>query len=243
MAPGAAGTDHRIQVAIDWGKLPPGESTGSIVVDGINGSVQVTVKAIKADDEQTREARGCFGGLAGPIAFLAADCSANVPAGDARWEKIPDYGRGPSAMEVFPVTAGPIEPGNPAPRLEYPVYFEHAGTYEVELITAPTLDMIKGLGQRIAVSIDDQPLKVVRVFNPDDPVSYKDVTPYFSRTYHKTASNNARIMCFTQTVKTAGKHTLKLTMVDPAVVVQKIVVHDGNQPASYFGPPEMAIAH
>ena len=235
-APGAAGTDHRIQMTIDWDRLPAGESAGSVVVAGANGTVPVVVKAIKATDAQVREAKGCFGGLAGPIAFLAEDCSANVSSGNARWEKIPDYGRGPSAMEVFPVTTDPIEPGDPAPRLEYPVYFAHAGIYEVELVTAPTLDMIKGLGQRIAVSIDDQPLEVVRVFNPDDPASYKDVTPYFSKTYHKTASDNARTMHFTQTVKTAGKHTLRITMVDPAVVVQKIIVHDGNLPASYFGP-------
>ena len=38
----------------------------------------------------------------------------------------------------------------------------------------------------------------------------------------------------------AGYHTLKVWMVDPAVVVQKIVVHtaESPKPATYLGPPE-----
>jgi hypothetical protein len=44
-------------------------------------------------------------------------------------------------------------------------------------------------------------------------------------------------MHFTQTVDAPGKHTLKITMVDPAVVVQKIIIHRDSLPYSYFGPP------
>ena len=86
----------------------------------------VKLTAIKATDEQAREAQGCFGGLTGPISIPAADATANIPVGNVRWEKLPDYGRGPAAMEIFPVTAATIQPPNPAPRLEYPVYFAHA---------------------------------------------------------------------------------------------------------------------
>jgi len=45
-------------------------------------------------------------------------------------------------MEVFPVTADTIQPPNPAPRLEYAVYFARAGTYDVDVITSPTLDVL-----------------------------------------------------------------------------------------------------
>jgi hypothetical protein len=40
-------------------------------------------------------------------------------------------------MEVFPVTADTIQPPNPAPRLEYPVYFARAGNYDVDMIHEP----------------------------------------------------------------------------------------------------------
>jgi hypothetical protein len=41
-----------------------------------------------------------------------------------------------------------------------------------------------------------------------------------------------------QTVSSPQKHTLKIGMVDPAVVVGQIIMHDGPLPASCFGPPE-----
>jgi hypothetical protein len=135
-------------VDIDWNKAPVGRTQGTITVSGEIDPVAVKLIAIKATATQTREAQGCFGGLTGPISFLAAEATANIPVGNVRWEKLPDYGRYASAMEVFPVTANTIQPPHPAPRLEYPVYFARSGKYNIDLITSPTLDVIptRGLG-------------------------------------------------------------------------------------------------
>lgn len=239
-APGA-GNDQRIWVEIDWYMAPVGEVQGSVCISDSVSSVTVNFTAVKATAKQEREAKGAFGGLVGPIAFLAADAIKNVPVDNVRWENIPDYGRGPSAMEVFPVTAETVIPPEPAPHLEYLVYFARAGEYKIELITAPTLDLLKGRGHGIAVSIDNRPPQVVSVFHPEDPKQYKEVLPYFNQKYHKTVSDNARVMQFTQIVDKPGKHTLKLFMVDPTVVVQKIIIHDEKLPDSYFGPPESVV--
>ena len=154
-APGA-GQDRRVWVSIDWSKAPAGPSEGAVSVSGGTNSLSVKVKAIKATPEQTRDAAGCFAALAGPISILASDATINTPAGGAKWEKIPDLGRYKGAMEVFPVTAETVQPPKAAPSLGYPIYFAHAGAFDVEVITSPTLDVIPTRGLGLGVSIDDQ---------------------------------------------------------------------------------------
>ena len=232
-APGA-GDDRRVWVDIDWSKAPVGQTQGAITISGGTNSVTVKLTANKATAGQAREAQGCFGGLVGPISFLAADATANIPVGNMHWEKLPDYGRVSAAMEVFPVTADTIQPPNPAPRLEYPVYFARAGTYDVDVITSPTMDVIPTRELGLALSIDDQPPQVVNVFTP---ANYKS-EDFLGRNYGENVRNNTRVLHFKQTVSTPGKHTLKIIMVDPTVVVMKFIIHDAPLPASYFGPPE-----
>jgi len=43
----------------------------------------------------------------------------------------------------------------------------------------------------------------------------------------------------THTVSAAGRHTLKIWMVDAGVVIDKIVI--GNAPAGHMGPPETTV--
>lgn len=137
-------------------------------------------------------------------------------------------------MEVFPVTADTIQPPNPAPHLEYPVYFARPGTYDLDVYTSPTLDVIPTRALALAISMDDQPAQVVNVFTP---ATFKS-EDFLGRAFGDNTRNQARVMHFKQTVGAPGKHTLKIHMVDPTVVVMKVVIHDAPLPASYFGPPE-----
>ncbi len=175
-------------------------------------------------------------GLSGPIAFFAADAAQVVPVNGVTWEKIPDFGRGPSTMEIFPVTAATIASGAAAPRMEYSVYFAKSGSYKVNLITGPTLNVIPTRGLGVAVSIDDQAGQTVNVF----AAATAKAEDFLGANHYNNSAGNARTMTFTQTVGTAGKHTLKISMVDPTIVIQKVVIYESSLPASYFGPPERA---
>jgi hypothetical protein len=130
-----------------------------------------------------------------------------------------------------------VQPPYPAPRLEYSVCFARAGTYDVDVITSPTLDVIPTRALALAVSIDDQSAQVVNVFTP---ATFKD-EDFLGRNFNDHTRNNTRVLHLKQTVSTAGKHTLKIHMVDPTVVVMKVIIHDAPLPTSYFGPPEAAI--
>lgn len=90
------------------------------------------------------------------MAFDAESATRNIAAAGVRWERIPDYGRGPSGMEVFPVTSATILPPDRAPYLEYPAFFAVPGAYRVDLVTSPMLDAVAGRKLGIGVSLDDQ---------------------------------------------------------------------------------------
>jgi hypothetical protein len=232
-APGA-GKDRRIEVEIDWNMVPEGQVRGSIRITGRRGDVTVGLKAVRATAQQTLEARGCFGGLIGPISFAAAAATKCTEAGKVRWERLPDYGRGTAAMTVFPVTAESSQPPAQAPEMEYPIYVARAGEYQVELITSPTLDTIPGRGLSVAVCVDEQPPQVATVFTP----ATAKAETFLGKAFERNTRNNARIMRFSLTIAAPGRHRFRVMMVDPTVVVQKIILHDSPLPDSYFGPPE-----
>ena len=231
-APGA-GSDRRIQVNIDWSRVPAGENRGAVTIEG-KQTVTVSLTALKATEAQVREAAGAFGGLAGPIAIAAIDAVRKIPADGVRWELLPDFGRGRGAMTPFPVTAASTPPPQPAPLLEYPVYFARAGRYKVRLETNPTLNLIPSRGLHAAVGLDDQPPQVVNVFAPE---TRKD-EDFVGRRYNINTRDGIRTMNFEIEVPSPGRHTLKLPMIDPTLVVSKITLHDQPLPDSYFGPPE-----
>lgn len=226
--------DARYWVDIDWHKAPEGEHSGTITVTGTREPVSIRVPMVKATAAQSRAAQGRFATLSGPIA-IAADEATTVAAGEARWEPIPDYGRGRAGMAVFPVTTPSVLPPGDAPRLDYPLWLPKAGEYELQLVLGPVMDVVPDRGMRIAVAMDGGAAQVIDLF--EDRVAETFLGASWDR---HAARDNARVVRTTLQVEDAGPHTLRLHMVDPGIVVQKIVVGDGRLPPSYFGPPETA---
>ena len=54
--------------------------------------------------------------------------------------------------------------------------------------------------------------------------------------WDQNVKENIRRMRTRLDVEKAGAHTLKVYMVNPAVVVEKIVISFGRLPQTYFGP-------
>jgi hypothetical protein len=59
-----------------------------------------------------------------------------------------------------------------------------------------------------------------------------------NREWAQSVENNARTAHAKLDFTKPGHHTLKIWMVDPGVVLQKIVVDAGGLRPSYLGPPE-----
>jgi hypothetical protein len=59
-----------------------------------------------------------------------------------------------------------------------------------------------------------------------------------NKDWEQTVMDNARFINLKQIIKSSGSHTLKIWMIDPGVVIEKIVMDTGGVKASYLGPPE-----
>jgi hypothetical protein len=112
------------------------------------------------------------------------------------------------------------------------MYLFSTGKVEVAAILAPTLNFVPGRGLRYAVSFDDEAPQVVTLVSPEYNARNGN------RDWEKSVEDNARYGHTTHTLAKSGYHTLKFWMVDPGVVLQKLVVNPGGVKPSYLGPPE-----
>ncbi|HEY5345072.1 MAG TPA: glycosyl hydrolase, partial [Verrucomicrobiae bacterium] len=156
----------------------------------------------------------------------------NSDAGANRWIKIPNYGHTLSALRADAPADALATPGKDSPCLEYKMYLFSAGKLKVETTVAPTLNFIPGRALRYAVSFDDETPQVVTIV----PANFNAGNG--NQDWEEAVKNNCRHVESTHTISAPGYHTLKIWMVDPAVVVEKIVVNCGGMKPSYLGPPE-----
>jgi Glycosyl hydrolase family 115/Gylcosyl hydrolase family 115 C-terminal domain len=223
--------DSRVWVSIDWSKVPSGKSAGEVTVSGAGRQVTVKVQAF-SPAEPASEFRGFIEGE-GVVSMEAEHFTANQAAGDQRWLRIEDYGRTLSGMRAAgPADAAPATPERDSPHLEYEMYMFDSGSFDVSLVTAPTLNFMPGRGMDVAISLDDGAARMIQVVRLD--VDAQDQ----NRDWAQSVENNARTAHAKLDFTKPGYHTLKIWMIDPGVVLEKIVVDTGGLRPSYLGPPE-----
>ncbi len=224
--------EKRFWVSVDWSKAPKGEASGMVKISGVTNEVCVKINTWNPTGV-TRDSLHGFAENAGFVSIEPEHFTKKIDAGENRWIKIPDYGRTLSGMRATqPVAALSATPGKDAPRLEYQMYLSSTGAVEVATITSPTLNFTPGRGLRVAISFDDELPQILTLV----PENYKAQNG--NHDWEKVVGDNARIVKSSHTLAQTGYHTLKYWMVDPGVVLQKIIVDCGGVKPSYLGPPE-----
>ena len=185
----------------------------------------------------TRDSLNGFMENAGVVSAGASHFTASTKGSAAGWQKIDGNGRTEFAMTILPFGAPSVAPtasqvfagSGPtvAPRLEYRMYLFHSGSVSVNTYISPTLDFVPGRGLRYAVAFDDQPPQIVDILADRSHGAWQE-----------SVRQNARIAQSSHRLDKPGYHTLKIWMVDPGVVLQKVVVDAGGLKSSYLGPPE-----
>ncbi len=215
-------TERRIPFNVDWVKVPQGTSTAMILVAGPNGQT-ATINATITNPKLPSGWKGFTGD--GYISIEAADFSKAIDGVGIKWETLPGIGRTRDGVSVSPVTAASQVPGGNSPRLEYSIFLQESGDFNVQAYFSPTLNFhVDGL--RYAISIDDEAPQIVNIHEG-----------YTHQAWDKWVADNIIIKSTKHSIK-AGPHTLKFWMVDSGVVLQKIVVGTDQLKPSYLGPPE-----
>ncbi|HEY5255092.1 MAG TPA: glycosyl hydrolase 115 family protein, partial [Acidobacteriaceae bacterium] len=224
---GTVAKDQRLLVHIDWKQVPPGENSGTVLISQRSGAT-IAVHLI-ASNPATPSRHNLDGFVESNhyVSIEAAHFTNRTSEGAAHWANLPDFGETLSGMTILPVTAASVLPPVPAPSLAYKMYLFEPGTYRVEAILAPTLNFVPGRGLRYAISFDDQP-----------PLVVDALADQSEKAWAMAVSDGVRKITSKLTITQPGYHTLKFRMVDPGVVLEKLVVSQGEVPSSYLGPPE-----
>jgi len=217
--------EDRIYISVDWEKAPAGSHRIPIHITGPSQQ-KVTVNTIIANPTLSpAPPPDAFLESDGYISMEAEHYSRAIQTPAVKWQRIPGLGRTLSGMEAT-ITAPVQTPGDNSPRLEYTLYLTDSGTITVHAYFSPTLNF-SGKGLRYAVSFDSNEPQILDLSENSS-----------GKNWNISVANNIFISSSRHVLSRPGKHVLKYWVVDPGVVLQKIVVDTGGVKQSYLGPPE-----
>lgn len=220
--------EKRLWVTVDWDRAPTGADVVSTITFRSGGkSHSVAVPVFNPASPQPDEIDG-FVESHGYVSMEAENFSRKTDKGGAGWEIVDGLGRSGDSVTVLPTripSQTEIESiQRNSPVLEYDIYLFNTGKMPFSIYAIPAFPINGQHGLRIAIALDDQEPVIVS----KERIDKLDMVR-INRMMFRGSLQNAR----------KGQHTLKIWMVDPGVVLDKIVLQTGgNLKHSYLGPPE-----
>ncbi len=231
---GSIDKQERIWISIDWDAVPKGKDIKSEMT--IMGTGKEFIVGLSVFNPVQPEISGLeemtFVESNGYISIEAEHYYKKESFNGVSWEKIDDYGRTLSSLFVSPSTAESVVEATQGPFLEYKVYLFTTGKVKATVYTAPSLNINRDHGLRYAISFDDKEVEIVDTFPKEYDGHHS--CPYWCESVMENVHKTKSIHHIDKT----GFHTLKIRMIDPGFVIQKIVLDLGGLKDSYLGPPE-----
>ena len=141
-----------------------------------------------------------------------------------RWQTIPDLGKTKGSITSFPPNAYPKE--NDEIYVEYDFRTLSAGgTVDVELRLAPTLNFNANKGLRYALSFDGGKEEIVN-FNG-----------HYDGSLGAWQGERIIISKTKMNLGPKGDHSLRIRVLEPGIVIQKVLINLGGLKPSYLGAP------
>ncbi|WP_348798005.1 glycosyl hydrolase 115 family protein [Flavobacterium adhaerens] len=140
------------------------------------------------------------------------------------WEIIPDFGKTVSGITTFPQNAYPNKDENIY--VEYEIEFSSVGQFNVELLLAPTLNFNNNKSLRYEISFDGENPQTIN-FNGH----YKGELGKWQAEHIVRSATKLPIL-------KPGKHKLRFRVLEPGIVLQKILIDTGGLKPTYLGAPQ-----
>ena len=151
---------------------------------------------------------------------------------DSEYKVIEQYGKTFGGVKAFPTTVK-FELDEEAPVLEYTVYVKEAGDYMLELYTSPNNPVVYKGRMCVGLSVNGEAYRAVNTI-PD-----AGYIPWVSEDWAEgvlSQIHKVKVQC----VFKQGENKICIKAMDPAVVLQKLVIAKKGVevPVSYLGPKE-----
>lgn len=241
-------TDMRVWLSVDWDAAPAGNNIVFISIKSSTGDYGNTAApSVNLPVHKTSVPAGFHGHVEsdGHVSIEAAHSPTLPPSNTTsssntsspHYVEIPGLGRTLSAVTLFPARAPSQSPTNAAsPRLDYPLYLFTNSTASVTVLLGAAWNIDPERPLKYAIAFDGEAPQTVRYVPPlTDPLGEP---PGWAPA---VAAGNTWSSTTKHTIKVAGARTLTVWLLEPAVVLQKVVVDLGGVRQSYLGPPESTI--
>ena len=171
------------------------------------------------------ESQGC-------ISIEAVHPSECISTSVGEYREIKDYGKTVGGMKAYPQTVR-FDYTKDAPALLYRVFAENDGDYTCQIYASASNPVVYQGKMELGVAANDDKRNIVNT------IPNKDFVPWKSQSWCKGVLDQIHIGECKLTLK-KGVNTIKLTAIDPAVVIEKLVLWNPNQKIreSYLGPKE-----
>ncbi|HOV36958.1 MAG TPA: glycosyl hydrolase 115 family protein [Dysgonamonadaceae bacterium] len=141
------------------------------------------------------------------------------------WKVIPNLGKTLSGVTTFPQNEYPTP--EDSIYLEYDVITRSTGNFPIHVLVSPTLNFNNNKGLRYGISVDNQEEKIVNMNGK-----------YDTKLLEKWQAQRINETITTHVFQSAGKHVIRFRVLDPGIVLQKIIIDTGSLKKSYLGAPE-----
>lgn len=229
---GQTATDERIWVSVNWDRISSTDTVRSTIQFNVNSkSYAVNIRAIKSNNPLPDQR--VFVEDNGVVSIEAENYSDIKNTPECKWQIIQGLGRQNDAVGSFPVTAKPLgqDELNASPELSYNFITATTGDAKIYFYCIPTLPINNGYQLRFAVSIDNEKPMMVNA-NLKEPMDENNPE------WKNNVLRSVTIQEVSASISASEKHTLKIKMIDPGVVIDKIEIVFGKRSDSYFGSPE-----